>query len=81
MTDSQRQRLFTATAETVMNAAEHGNHYRQDLSVGIEVIRHGNRLHVRISDGGRGGPIPEVVTPNIDAKLAGLQSPRGWASS
>jgi len=26
----------------------------------------------------RGGPIPEVVTPNIDAKLAGLQSPRGW---
>jgi len=78
LTDSQRQRLFTATAETVMNAAEHGNHYRQDLSVGIEVIRHGNRLHVRISDGGRGGAIPEVVTPNIDAKLAGLQSPRGW---
>jgi serine phosphatase RsbU (regulator of sigma subunit)/anti-sigma regulatory factor (Ser/Thr protein kinase) len=78
LTDTQRQRLFTAAAETVMNAAEHGNHFRADLSVGIEIVRQGNRLHVRISDSGHGGPIPEPATPNIDAKLAGLQSPRGW---
>jgi serine phosphatase RsbU (regulator of sigma subunit)/anti-sigma regulatory factor (Ser/Thr protein kinase) len=78
LTDAQRERLFTATAETVMNAAEHGNHFRDDLSVGIEVVRQGNQLHVRISDSGHGGPIPKPITPNIDAKLAGLQSPRGW---
>jgi anti-sigma regulatory factor (Ser/Thr protein kinase) len=78
LTDTQRQRLFTATAETVMNAAEHGNHFRADLAINVEVVRHGNRLLVRISDSGHGGSIPETVTPDIDAKLAGLQSPRGW---
>jgi anti-sigma regulatory factor (Ser/Thr protein kinase) len=61
-----------------MNAAEHGNQFRRDLPVGIEIVRQGAALRVRISDSGRGGSIPEPATPNIDAKLAGLQSPRGW---
>jgi serine phosphatase RsbU (regulator of sigma subunit)/anti-sigma regulatory factor (Ser/Thr protein kinase) len=78
LTEIQRNRLHTAAAETVMNAAEHGNQFRRDLPVGIEIVRQGTALRVRISDNGRGGPIPEPVTPNIDAKLAGLQSPRGW---
>ena len=30
-----------------MNAAEHGNHYRADRSVGVEVIRSGQDLLVR----------------------------------
>jgi serine phosphatase RsbU (regulator of sigma subunit)/anti-sigma regulatory factor (Ser/Thr protein kinase) len=78
LTDTQRNRLHTAAAETVMNAAEHGNQFRRDLPVGIEIVRQGAALRIRISDSGRGGPIPEPATPNIDAKLAGLQSPRGW---
>jgi anti-sigma regulatory factor (Ser/Thr protein kinase) len=78
LTDRQRDRLRTAVAETVMNAAEHGNHHRPDLMVDITVARAGGEVHVRVSDAGRDGPIPEPVTPDLDAKLAGLQSPRGW---
>ena len=35
-------------------------------------------LAVRITDEGLGGPIGEAETPDLDAKLAGLQKPRGW---
>jgi anti-sigma regulatory factor (Ser/Thr protein kinase) len=78
LSERQRERLRTAVAETAMNAAEHGNHYRPDLLIGVEVVRCGDELLVRISDSGLGGPIPEVTEPNLEAKLAGLQSPRGW---
>ena len=33
---------------------------------------------VTITDRGHGQPIPDAETPDLDAKLAGLQSPRGW---
>ena len=33
---------------------------------------------MRITDFGGGKQIPEPVKPDLDAKLAGLQSPRGW---
>jgi anti-sigma regulatory factor (Ser/Thr protein kinase) len=34
---------------------------------------------VRIADRGGGRPIPEQpAAPDLDAKLAGLQTPRGW---
>ncbi len=61
-----------------MNAAEHGNHHRPDLQVDITVIRGDGEMQVQIADAGRDGPIPEPVAPDLDAKLAGLQSPRGW---
>ena len=35
-------------------------------------------MRVRITDHGGGDPLPERVTPDIDAKLAGEQTPRGW---
>jgi anti-sigma regulatory factor (Ser/Thr protein kinase) len=35
-------------------------------------------LVVRVTDQGQGLPIPEPELPNIEAKLAGLQKPRGW---
>ena len=35
-------------------------------------------LKVRITDQGGERPIPEVETPDLEAKLAGLQTPRGW---
>ena len=35
-------------------------------------------LRVRISDSGLSAPIPEATHPDIEAKLAGLEKPRGW---
>ena len=61
-----------------MNAMEHGNHYRDDQPVGIQVLASPSALMVRISDYGGGQPIPEPDAPDLEAKLAGLQSPRGW---
>lgn len=77
------ERLKTAVAEAAMNAMEHGNQYRGDRSTGVEVLAYevdglGRELVVRIRDFGGGQAIPESETPDLDAKLAGLQSPRGW---
>lgn len=72
------ERLKTAVAETTMNAIEHGNRYRQDLPVDIVVRVSQKALSIRITDRGGGKDIPEPQIPNIEAKLAGLQSPRGW---
>jgi anti-sigma regulatory factor (Ser/Thr protein kinase) len=33
---------------------------------------------ITITDKGGPRPIPGPETPDLDAKLAGLQSPRGW---
>ena len=72
------ERLKTAVAETTMNAIEHGNKYREDLPVDIVVRVSQTALSIRITDRGGGRVIPEAQTPNLEAKLAGLQSPRGW---
>jgi serine phosphatase RsbU (regulator of sigma subunit)/anti-sigma regulatory factor (Ser/Thr protein kinase) len=72
------ERLKTAVAETAMNAMEHGNHFRADLPVKISVAREKNELVVRVVDEGGSVDIPEADIPDLDAKLAGLQSPRGW---
>lgn len=76
--EARRKRLETAVAEGAMNAMEHGNHYQPDLPVHIAVLRSTGSLAVRITDHGGGAEIPEAETPDLDAKLAGLQSPRGW---
>jgi anti-sigma regulatory factor (Ser/Thr protein kinase) len=70
--------LKTAVSEAAMNAIEHGNEGRVDLPVAVEVLTSGNDLKVRITDQGGEGAIPEVETPDIEAKLEGLQKPRGW---
>jgi anti-sigma regulatory factor (Ser/Thr protein kinase) len=61
-----------------MNAMEHGNHYAADKPVTIRVGVSGDRLLVQIVDFGGGEVLPEPETPDIEAKLQGLQSPRGW---
>jgi anti-sigma regulatory factor (Ser/Thr protein kinase) len=76
--DLRVQRLKTAVAEATMNAIEHGNKRRPELPVFIQVLVSPQALAVRISDHGGGGPIPHVEQPDLDAKLAGQQSPRGW---
>jgi anti-sigma regulatory factor (Ser/Thr protein kinase) len=61
-----------------MNAMEHGNRYRADLPVHLRVLVSSSALKVRIVDQGGGAPIPEAQTPDLEAKLAGEQTPRGW---
>lgn len=71
-------RLKTAVAEATMNAIEHGNRFRAELPVTIQVLSSPERLKILITDRGGDKPIPEAGHPDLDAKLAGLQSPRGW---
>ena len=61
-----------------MNAIEHGNQNRPELSVGVRVSASEADLSVRITDHGGGRDIPEAETPDLDAKLEGKQTPRGW---
>jgi anti-sigma regulatory factor (Ser/Thr protein kinase) len=78
LTARQRERLGTAVAEATMNAMEHGNRYQADLPVAIRVLGADAAVAVRITDQGE-PPIPDQpATPDLEAKLAGTQSPRGW---
>ena len=72
------ERLKTAVAEATMNAMEHGNHYRAELPVLIEVSASDTQLSVKITDEGSGPPAFHAETPDLEAKLEGMQSPRGW---
>lgn len=72
------ERLKTAVGETVMNAIEHGNRYRDDLDVAVEVATTSQVVAVRVTDHGGDTAITEAEIPDIEAKLAGEQSPRGW---
>ncbi len=73
-----RKRLQTAVAEATMNAMEHGNDYREDLPVRIRVMDNQKQINVRIHDFGHGMGKTKIVVPDLDSKLAGEQSPRGW---
>ena len=72
------ERLKTAVAEATMNAMEHGNHYRVELPVIIEVAASDAELSVKITDEGSGPPAFDSETPDLAAKLEGVQTPRGW---
>lgn len=72
------ERLKTAVAETTMNAMEHGNDYKPDLLVEVKVLASDNAVSVQITDQGGNEPIPEGESPDLQAKLEGLQKPRGW---
>jgi len=72
------ERLKTAVAEATMNAIEHGNKNRPDLPVRIQLIAGRDELSVRVTDHGGGQPIPQPDVPDIESKLAGEQTPRGW---
>ncbi len=72
------ERIKTAVGETTMNAMEHGNQYREELPAMIRLLVSKTALAVRVTDYGGGKQIPEPEKPDLEAKLAGLQSPRGW---
>lgn len=72
--------LKTAVAEVVMNAMEHGNGYRPESPVALQVLASETSIQVCIRDQGADGPqsIVDLEVPDLEAKLAGLQTPRGW---
>ncbi len=78
LSEERLEGLKTAVAESTMNAMEHGNKYRSDLPALIVVSATEKALYIQIQDHGGGRTIPEYVMPDLDAKLAGIQSPRGW---
>lgn len=78
LSNRQLERLKTAVAETALNAIEHGNRYQPDLPVVIQLFTSETSLRVCITDQGGHQPIPESTTPDLAAKLAGQQTPRGW---
>ncbi len=75
------EQLKTAVAEATMNAMEHGNHYQPDKPVSIQVLASSTSLSVRIIDHGGTRALPAEPgneVPDLEAKLAELQTPRGW---
>jgi len=74
---SRLDALRTAVSETAMNAIEHGNRAQADLDVAVTVRRTPETVTVDVGDFGRGRRTPRE-TPDLDLKLAGLQTPRGW---
>ncbi|HEY2354947.1 MAG TPA: SpoIIE family protein phosphatase [Gaiellaceae bacterium] len=72
------EKLKTAVSEATMNAIEHGNQSNPELPVEIGIRLADGELLVRITDQGGAREIPEAETPDLEAKLEGLQKPRGW---
>lgn len=72
------EEIKTAVAEATMNAMEHGNHYQAEVPVVIKVLASKTALAVRIRDQGGSRPIPAAGEPDLEAKLAELQTARGW---
>ena len=73
------ERLKTAVGEATMNAMEHGNKYSPELPVEVRVEVVERDLMVRITDRGSGPPPSRGGdVPDLEAKLEGMQTPRGW---
>lgn len=69
--------LKTALAEACLNAIEHGNQMNTSTRVGVSLSIDKTKLKVSVEDEGRG--IKENISePNIDNKIEGNESPRGW---
>lgn len=61
-----------------MNAMEHGNEYREDRPVSILVRRDARSIRVAVTDHGSHRDFVAAESPDIEAKLEGRQTPRGW---
>lgn len=78
--DERLERLKTAVSEAAMNAIEHGSGGHADVPIHVHVSATEAALRVRVADMGLGGEVPlgSAEVPDIEAKLAGEQKPRGW---
>jgi anti-sigma regulatory factor (Ser/Thr protein kinase) len=72
------EKLKTAVAEATMNAIEHGNENDPDKNVDIRVEATADTIRVTVVDLGGEREASPSVTPDLDLKLAGEQTPRGW---
>ena len=72
------ERLRRSVAEATMNAMEHGNHFEEDKPVTVRVLAAPDRVIAQVEDLGGDMPIPTASKPDLQAKLQGEQSPRGW---
>ena len=72
------ERMKTAIAEAVMNAMEHGNEFRAELPVEIRIVCDPGSLRVDVTDQGGARAVEDAPEPDLEAKLAGEQTPRGW---
>jgi serine phosphatase RsbU (regulator of sigma subunit)/anti-sigma regulatory factor (Ser/Thr protein kinase) len=78
MATSKLEKLKTAVSEATMNAIEHGNKNVAEIPVEIRVTSDDESVTIYITDQGGEQEMPETETPDIEAKLAGTQTPRGW---
>jgi serine/threonine-protein kinase RsbW len=69
--------LKTAVEEACINAIEHGNKENANVKVLVELAADDSELQVNVHDQGKGIP-KSIEKPDIDAKIAGKQSSRGW---
>ena len=78
-TPRRLEQLKTAVAEAAMNAIEHGNEGREELPVEVEVeAADGDARRPHHRRGARRRRSARRRRPDLEAKLAGLQKPRGW---
>ena len=62
-----------------MNAMEHGNALPRGPARHVRVLSATDGVHVQITDQGQVPPADAPAEePDLEAKLAGLQRPRGW---
>jgi anti-sigma regulatory factor (Ser/Thr protein kinase) len=78
LAESRLERLKTAVGEATMNAMEHGSGYREDRPVTVRVLTGDGSVRVQITDRGGAPAERERELPDLEAKLEGLQRPRGW---
>src|SRR5215211_7226282 len=78
LAEARLEKLKTAVGEATMNAMEHGSKYRADRPVSVRVLTGDGRVRVQITDLGGAPAQAEREAPDLEAKLAGLQRPRGW---
>jgi serine phosphatase RsbU (regulator of sigma subunit)/anti-sigma regulatory factor (Ser/Thr protein kinase) len=78
LAEKRLERLKTAVGEATMNAMEHGSGYREDRPVKVRVLTGDGSVRVQITDLGGAPADREREMPDLEAKLEGLQRPRGW---
>lgn len=71
------ENLKTAVSEACLNAIEHGNKLNRSVRVGIEITLDDFALEVAVHDE-EGTQIPTIPVPDIDEKIAGRETARGW---
>lgn len=72
------ERLKTAVSEAALNALEHGSRYHAERPIVIHVRASDRALKVGITNLGDHAIPQSTAVPDLEAKLAGEQSPRGW---